>query len=87
MTTPFQQYDASAWGAVAITPTDGEVITTGKSVPFRGLYVGVTGNVSVRMLSGVTVTFEAVPAGTTLDIQFDMVNATGTTANSLLGLF
>jgi len=84
---PFQNYDAPAYGAVTVTPADGTILSNNPGRPFRGLYVGGAGNVTVRMLDGHTVTFNAVPVGTTLAIQFDQVHATGTTATLLVALY
>lgn len=44
------------------------------------LYVGGTGNVSVITIGGDQITFNGVPAGTTLPIQVLKLRATGTTA-------
>ena len=44
------------------------------------LYIGGTGNVSVVTLGGETITFNGVPAGTTLPIQVIQIRATNTTA-------
>jgi hypothetical protein len=51
----------------------------------RALYVGVAGNVTVLMESGVVVTFTALPIGIH-PIRAKRVNATGTTATSMLFL-
>lgn len=78
----FLAYNASAWGSQTITPNDSTIL----SPNLRGLYVGVTGNVAVRMLDGSTPIFVAVPAGVLLPIQIDKVLATGTTATTMIGL-
>lgn len=68
--------------ASAIVPADG----TNLSSPTRGIYVGVTGNLTVRMFRGQnTITFLNVPVGI-LPIQVDRVLATGTTATQLIAL-
>lgn len=78
-----QAYNASAWGAITVTPSDTTVF-----VPvLRALYVGANGAVSVRMLDGNTVTFTNVQSGSVLPIQIDMVMQTGTSASALLGLY
>ena len=63
---------------VAITPSD----TVVQPVPFRAIWVGVTGNISVTFYDGTSFTFVGVPVG-----MFShggiRVNATGTTATSL----
>lgn len=65
----------------------------------RGIYVGVSGNVRINMqtyseannLTGITpntyLDFVNVPAGLTLSVRAKGVQATGTTANSLVGLY
>jgi fructose-1,6-bisphosphatase/sedoheptulose 1,7-bisphosphatase-like protein len=55
----------------------------------RAVYVGVTGNLVVElsdMVSGNTVTFTAVPAGTILPIRVRKMR-TSSTANSVIGLY
>jgi hypothetical protein len=81
MTVAFQQHNAPPYGAVAITPSSA-VLDTGRGVPFRGLYVGGAGDVSVRLLDGSTHTFKNVLAGSVLNFQFDVVNQTNTTATT-----
>lgn len=71
-----------AHGAVAITTNDSTVIPTTRSI-----YVGVTGNITVRMADGQdTVLFSNVPVGV-FPIQVDKVYATGTTATNMLALY
>ena len=68
--------------AAAITPADDTPIG-----PFAALYVGTTGSVVVCPVNSATVvTFVGVPAGTIIPIEFQGVNATGTTAGDLVGL-
>lgn len=50
----------------------------------RGIYVGVTGDVSVVMTSGRTVTLVALAAGVVHPISVTKVNSSGTTATSIL---
>lgn len=66
--------------AVAITPSD----TVIQNV--SGLYIGVTGDVTIKGASGVAVLFKAVPAGTILPIVAAFVMSTGTTATNIAGL-
>lgn len=75
--------DAPAGGGEAVTPSD----TVSTSTPFRFLWVGVAGNVSVFMLGGMSLTFVGVPAGTLLRASGSRVNATGTTATTMLALW
>jgi hypothetical protein len=67
--------------AVAVTTSDATVIPK-----TRGVYVGGTGNMVVRM-DGASVTFSGIPAGTTLPIEVDQVLATSTTATLILALY
>lgn len=66
----------------AITPSD----TVDFAYPVRGVYVGVTGNVAVVDRNGTAVTYVAVPAGSVIPICARRVNATNTTATSLVGM-
>lgn len=71
-----------AHGAVVVTPSDATVIPI-----CRALYVGVTGNLTVRMADGQdNVLFSNVPVGV-LSIQVDKIYATGTGASSILALY
>ena len=74
--------ESPAWTAAAITPNDGADIG---NAPCRGLWVGVTGDVSVVMAGGGSVTFVGVQG--LLPVRVDRVNATGTTATSIVALF
>jgi hypothetical protein len=75
--------DAPAGGGVAVTPSD----TVSVATPFRALWVGVTGDVAVLMLGGNVLTFLNVPSGSILPASGSRVNATGTTATSILALW
>lgn len=76
--------ESPAWDAAAITTSDTVSIT---GAPTRAVYVGGAGNVVALMASGSVVTFTGVPAGTVLPIRVDRINATSTTATSLVALF
>jgi hypothetical protein len=69
--------------ALAVTKSDST------KVSFFGLYVGGTGDVTVKTSKqgpgGATVTFPAVPAGSILPICVCMVMSTGTTATNIVG--
>jgi hypothetical protein len=70
-------------GALLATPNDVTLVAA-----TTGLYVGVAGNITVRMRDNTPpVTFVGVPAGATLNVSVIGVNATGTTAASLLLLY
>ena len=70
----------SAHGAVEVTKSDSTVIPI-----TRALYVGVTGNLVVRMADGMSVTFSDVAAGI-FPIQVDMV-LDATTAANIVALY
>lgn len=71
----------SAAGAVAVTVSD----TTTYDPPGRALYVGVTGNVAVRMAGDqTTLTFTNVQGGSILSICVDRVMSTNTTATNMV---
>ncbi|WP_431321110.1 spike base protein, RCAP_Rcc01079 family [Rhizobium sp. YTU87027] len=52
----------------------------------RALYVGIGGELVVTMASGQTLTFASVSDGSMLPLRISRVHATGTTAESILGL-
>jgi hypothetical protein len=86
MATNFSGQDSSgpASGSVTITPSDVTVLAR----PSRGLFVGVAGNVAVRMAADQsTPIFVGVAAGTLLPISVDKVLATGTTATTMVAVF
>lgn len=71
----------SAAGGATVTPSD----TTTYDPPGRALYVGVTGNVAVRMAGdGATLTFIGVQGGSILSIAVDRVMSTNTTATDII---
>lgn len=87
--------ESPAANGFAILPSD----TTLFDNITRAIYVGTPGNVRVNFatysaannLTGVTpntyVDFVNVPAGVTLAVRAKGVQATGTTANSMVGLY
>ena len=74
--------------AVAVTPHDtNDQWGSGTTIPVtRGLYVGVAGDVTVKM-NGATVLFKAAPVGILHGIQVTRIMATGTTATNIVALF
>lgn len=78
-------------GAVAVSPSDTNDIdakaVTNLSRIYRGLWVGVGGNVKVTMADGSAVTFLAVPTGFLLPIRYRQVFSTGTTATTMIALY
>lgn len=69
--------------AASVTPDDNNDLAT----VARRLYIGGAGDVTIVTPSGNTVTFKAVPVGTTLSILTARVMATGTTATLILALW
>ena len=67
-----------------ITPNDGADLPLSVC---RAIYVGSGGDISIVDLSGTTVVFTAVLAGSILPVQTARVNATTTTATSLIALY
>lgn len=55
------------------------------AIPFRGLYIGGTGDVQVVDNAGNTVTFKAHPVGY-MPVIVTKIVAAGTTATNILGL-
>lgn len=69
---------------VAVTPSDSTNFTAG---PCRALYVGTGGNVVVVGVDGTATTFVSVPSGSILPVAAERVNATDTTATSIVALY
>lgn len=75
-------YDSGpATKAVAVIPSD----SSNFNYECRSLYVGVTGD-ATAVVGGVAVLFKAAPVGV-LPIRCTRVNATGTTAASIVALY
>lgn len=73
----------------AFAATDAYSVTAADSdleFPCRAVYVGGTGDLTVMMASGNTVTFPSVPAGAILPIQCKQIRSTDTTATDLVAL-
>jgi len=67
---------------IPVVPSDVTILPT-----FRGLYIGVTGNVTLLAVNDTVPTLLlAVPAGTLLPVYGTKVMATGTTAASIVAL-
>jgi hypothetical protein len=86
MTDRFQTNSPSLAGPAshgfAVTPSDSTLL----SETTRGIYVGSGGSIAALMLSGTSVTFADVPAGTTLPVRLTKIMATGTTAGDIVAL-
>lgn len=65
-----------------ITPNDGSDLPE----VTRALYIGSAGHISVRMLTGETLTLSNVLGGSFLPLRVSRVFATGTTASAIAGL-
>lgn len=85
MSAPYLTADATVSARRAAEVTTSNSVTY--ESPTRGVYVGVGGNVKVDMVSGGTVTFVGVAAGTLLPIQVERIYATGTTATNMVALY
>lgn len=68
--------------AAAVTTSDDDDLANST----RAIYVGGAGAVKVTTVGGDTVTFAAVPVGTTLWVRVKKIFATGTTATNLIAL-
>lgn len=69
--------------ADAVTPSD----TVNLAQDARALYVGVGGNITVFLIDNTAVLFANVPAGFILPVRARRVNATGTTASSIVAMY
>ena len=79
-----------AYGAEIMPAGHAEAVTPHNSTSFgremEGLYIGGAGDVVVVLPSGTAVTFVGVPAGSILPVRCIRVNATNTTATSIVAL-
>jgi len=66
----------------SVTPSDADSLAETS----RALYVGASGNLAVRMLSGEVLNLANVPAGCVLPLRVTAVLATGTTASAIAAL-
>ena len=86
MTDRFQTTSPSLAGPAshgfAVTPSDSTLLAE----TTRGIYVSSGGSIAALMLSGASVTFADVPAGTTLPVRLTKIMATGTTAGGIVAL-
>lgn len=70
--------------STAVTPSDTVNFPQGLAV---GLYVGVTGDVTLVNENGDTCLFKSVPAGKDIPCTCKRVNSTGTAASSIVAYF
>lgn len=71
------------FGTFLISPSD----TVDFDFYVRKIYVGGTGNLVLVNPDGTTTLFSTIPAGTQLDVCARRVNATSTTATTLVGYY
>ena len=69
---------------VTVTPSDSVNFAEGLSI---GIYVGVSGDVSLVTKAGNSVTLKNVAAGIIHPIPCTRVNSTGTTATEILAVY
>ena len=86
MSAPTSNATPSSTGAtygVAVTPSD----SVSLSLVCSALYIGAAGTVAVVQADGTVVSFVGALAGSIIPIQCKRVNATGTTASSIVALY
>jgi len=77
--------------AIAVTPHDTNplVDVNGETITARAIYVGVSGNITGKVMTpngtAGTVAFLSVPIGI-LNVAFEEIHATGTTATDIVAL-
>ncbi len=74
----------SATVCLAVTPSDSTDLTYSTC---RAIYIGGDGDISLVDGNGATIAFSGVTAGSILPVQTARVNATGTTATSIIALY
>jgi hypothetical protein len=74
--------NAPAFTGSVLTKSDATVYDP----PWRGLYVGGTGDVNVGFPDGSTAIFSAVPVGTIIPVICYQLRSTSTTATLVVGL-
>lgn len=75
--------DSPVESGFSVTPND----STDLAHPTRGIYVGGTGNLSVILRGGDTVTFQNLVAGIIHPIQASRIRSTGTTATGIIAVY
>lgn len=73
---------APASCGVAIVPSD----TDNLDFATRALYIGGTGNVALRLVSGDTITLRGLQGGNLYPLRVAQILDTGTTATNIIGL-
>ena len=67
----------------AITPHD----SNNEATNFRGVYVGVGGDVVIVSQAGTAVTYKNAASGSVIPMRGKRVNSTSTTATNLVGMY
>jgi len=81
MQVQYNNTSGSIENGVPITPSDVTLLTK-----FRGLYIGVSGDLNIEHVSGTSVLYLNVPVGW-LPFSGVRVMSTGTTATSIVALY
>jgi len=79
-----------AWGGEIAPAAHYAAVTPSDTIGFaecEALYIGVAGNVVAVTPGGTAVTFVGVAAGLILPIRAKRINATSTTATSIVALY
>lgn len=77
-----ERLDSPGANAIAVTPSD----SANLDKTSRAIYIGGSGNLTVEMVGGQTVTFTGVSVGCLLPIRVNKV-LTSTTATNLVALY
>lgn len=82
-----RNYDATN-NPVVFQGTNGAAVTPSDTTVFQGsiLYIGGTGNISVRTTLGTDLTFTNVANSFILPVLVNMVYSTGTTATNIVAV-
>lgn len=75
---------ATVNGLISVTPDDDNDLPEGTT---RGIYVGVSGDVTVISVSGSTITLVGLAAGVFHPIAVTRVKSTGTNATDIVALY
>lgn len=81
---------APASDAESITPADADLASVALGFFTRAIYVGVTGDLAVKMIGDIgdsIVVFKAVPAGAILPLRVSQIRSTDTTATEIIALW
>lgn len=79
-----QAVESGARKAVSVIPNDSTDLTNGIT---KGIYVGVSGNLSITMADGTNVQFVNLASGIIHPIQCKRVRSSSTTATNILAVY